>query len=292
MIATLGMFDGLHLGHQKILTRMQELKQQHNNARAVVVSFYPHPDTILKKAAKIDRLTNARQMLGVLRGFNIDVLYLVRFTAATSSLSAGGFIDECLFEKLNTGTLVLGEDARFGKGGQGDPQFVADYFNRFGKSVEIVNFFKTADQKVSSSIVRALLTEGKLAAVEALLGRHYSVEGRVVHGSGRGGPLGTPTANLKPTGKVLPKNGVYATYVHLRGERFRAATNVGVRPTFNAPELCVESLLIDYSGASFYGAHIEVEFVERIRDEIKFPSLEQLRQRILKDVAAAGKILA
>ena len=292
VVATLGMFDGLHLGHQKILKRMQEIKRAHKNARAIMISFYPHPALVLGKAASTDRITSTRQMLSLVDKFEVDVLYLVRFTKQISNLSAADFLKSCLYDKLNVASLVVGEDARFGKGGEGHVEFLRQHLPALNKQLEVVNFLKEGDQKISSSSVRQLLVQGNLETVELLLGRRFGLSGKVVHGDGRGGPLGTPTANIRPVGQVLPQNGVYATYVYLKGQRFRAATNVGVRPTFKSQGIWIESLLIDYSGAPFYGEHIEVEFVRRIRAEIKFSSLQELKQRILKDVADAGRILS
>jgi len=295
LVACLGNFDGLHLGHQKLLARLSEHKtlagEKGADVMSALISFYPHPFKVLSGQKISGCLTTLRQKLRLLSSWGCDVLYLIRFTPELSRFSARDFIFRYMVEGMNVNSLVLGPDARLGHRREGTPEVIASLMAEKGRGVEVVEFLTCKGERVASRSIRKLLEGGKVEQAARLLGRNYSLDGRVVEGRRCGTSLGIPTANLAPMRQVLPARGVYATRVAAGGRIYGAATNVGVAPTFGGSRLTVESHLLDFEGTELKGTRMEVEFVARIRDEEKFPDTGALRQRIAADVEKIRKIL-
>ena len=284
--ALIGNFDGLHLGHQALIEYLLAWKRLKENRELVLISFYPHPLTVLRHIT-VPRLASLRQKRAVLSSLGIKQLLLMQFTKRLAEVEAEDFVDKILVEKLQIDTLFVGPDAAVGKQRKGDVEFLKRGFSRHNKTVEVVPFIEQQGKKIGSAMVRDCLAVGKVAGVHELLGRPFAIEGRVLDGDKRGRSIGVPTANITPGNYQMPKPGVYATVVMLDGIPYSAVTNVGTRPTFEGSGTLIESHLLSYSGDDFYGTRIEVGFYSRIRDEKAFSGLEELKKAICRDIAFA-----
>lgn len=287
--AALGNFDGIHLGHQKILDRVRTLKG--TGGTAILVSFYPHPTVVLGALPALPSITTLHQKTAILSSFDFDFLYLIHFTKTFSKVPAKQFMDSVLLKTLQLDHLVIGPDATIGHGREGTVPFIQNYLKERGKNVEVVPFIDLDGKRIGSKAIRECLRDGRLGEANKLLGRNYILEARVVKGDSRGRGLGFPTANLKSTNQRLPKEGIYATLAHVEGKIYPSATSVGKRPTFGGVETVVETHLLSYNKGSLYGKHLEVEFIEWIRDEQKFETVEALIAAMHDDIDQTKKIL-
>lgn len=295
LVATLGMFDGVHLGHQALINAVVryaaaglDSKTSHIWRRAVI-TFSPHPEVALGRLEEILKLTSLRQSVRQLEDLGIDIMVILRFDISLRSMSAADFVNSVLIDELRVRHLVIGEDARVGKDRRGTPQVIAQLMAARGYSCEVLEFIGEEGSRISSGRIRTALELGDVELAQRCMGRPYAVEGRVIRGDGRGKGLGVPTANIYSPGQIFPKRGVYVSNVDLGGEVVRSVTNIGVRPTFGGDRVQVESHLIGYSGADFYGRRIEVSFLGRLRDERKFSGIEELKAQIESDIASARK---
>lgn len=278
---TLGNFDGVHIGHQAVFRHMNNSSTE--GASVVVVSFYPHPLELLRNI-KVPALSSLRKKIHLLQAGGVDALYLIRFTKEISQMRASEFVDEILVKKLKLSKLVVGEDARIGAGREGSPEVIEKICLDREIQFEQFPFFLHEGVRPSSRQIRSLIERGEVGSVEPYLGRKYSLEGKIVSGDGRGAAIGFPTVNLNITSQAIPCNGVYACRAIVKGSIYKAATNVGVQPTFGGEKRRVEAFLLDYDGPALYGERIELEFVERVRAETKFESVEELTKQIASDV--------
>lgn len=290
-LVTIGVFDGVHVGHQALLRRLQTTAHQ-RDALAVVLTFFPHPDAVLRRLSGRYYLTHpderARQMLAL----GIDVVVTLPFDDETRHQRALPFV-EALVRHLRMRELWVGEDFALGYQREGNVPFLRAHGERLGYTVETLALVTHAqgDDVISSTAVRQRLREGDVAMVRAWLGRSYRVVGRVVHGEKRGRLVGFPTANLAVwEQQLLPKNGVYAGWAEVNGMVYMAVTNVGVRPTFGGEEVRVEPHLLDFSG-DLYDATIALTFEARLRDERKFDSIDALKAQLAQDVAMGRALL-
>ncbi len=294
VVAVLGNMDGLHLGHQALLKEVLKKKQEifpEGAAKSVVISLYPHPDLVLGRASERNVLTTVRQKTRILSSIGVDALCLIHFTKAVAELSAYEFIEKELFHRLNVQHLVMGADARIGGGTGLRAQEICEYFRNNGRSAEIAPFVADRRGKISSGRIRDLVRDGEVSKVSQLLGRNFSLEGRVISGEHRGRTLGFPTANLYTRRQIIPANGVYATRVYVSGKVFSSVTNIGFRPTFSCDGLSIESHIMEGFTEQIYGKRIEVEFVKRLRPEMKFGSVSELVEQIGKDIKSAITLL-
>ena len=296
--AAVGNFDGIHCGHQQLLVRLKEKKLEYARRHpglqvcSVLVSFYPHPDAVLNKSEPPAALMTLRQKLEILAEKGVDVLLLKRFTASLGRMTAADFVEQCLIRSLNVNCLIIGPDARVGYRREGDAEFIRACMQQHGRETEIVPFAAEGGEKISSGRLRSCVKRGDLAAVKRGLGRNYALGGRVAAGDGRGRKLGFPTANLHVRGQAVPGLGIYAGYALINGEKHPAAINIGIRPTFGQNSVLVEAHLIGFAGENLYGKRMELEFVERLRDENKFNSAAELCMQINTDIQRAKEILA
>lgn len=290
-VVTVGNFDGLHLGHQELLKAVVARKKASGAARAAVVSFYPHPAVVLGQAREIPKISALPETVRILTEIGIDQLLLLHFTKDLAALDAATFCSRFFFESLGATEAVLGPDARIGKGREGTVQVIQEIFQKNGGRVSVVPFLEQQAEKLSSRGVRTLISEGDVRRAAQWLGRPFRIIGRVKRGAARGRTIGIPTANLGTGKQVTPKFGVYATRTLVSGREYPSVTNIGVRPTFGAASLAIESHLLDYSGPSFYGQRIEIAFIERLRDEKKFTGIDQLKAQIARDIELARGIL-
>ena len=288
---TIGVFDGVHRGHQEII-RQLTAGAHANGAPAVVFTFSPHPALVLG-GVEIKCLTTPDERASLLAGLGVDVVITHPFDKQTAALSPEEFMAQ-VKQHLGLQKLLVGYDFSLGRNRAGNFARLSEIGRSLGYDVLPVAALRLDGQIVSSSLIRQQISDGDVAAAAVKLGRCYSVSGPVIHGDGRGRTLGIPTANIAvPLEKVIPANGVYACRALVGGERHKAVVNIGVRPTFTSGEVAphVEAHLLDYS-ANLYDQIISLEFVERLRGEQKFPSVDALVAQIKTDIGKANDILS
>lgn len=294
--ATIGMFDGVHRGHQAILKPLIEGAQAAGSP-AVVVTFHPHPVEVLRGVEEPIYLTSPEERAQLLGALGIDAVVTLTFDRALASLSAEEFMRR-MSRGLGLRQLWVGDDFALGRNRQGTLPVLRALGESMGYSLNVTQEVRAGEHsgagRVSSSAIRALLRDGKAAEAAQMLGRPYSVEGIVVHGDGRGRQLGFPTANVAywPK-KVIPAYGVYATWTWAGGQRCASVSSVGVRPTFDPPgsPARVEAYLIDYAG-DLYGQQARVEFLEFLRPELRFNTAQALIDQMVMDTQNAREVLA
>ncbi len=285
-VATIGNFDGVHLGHQYLLGELAE-KAEEMQLPAVVITFEPQPQEFFLPQRCPGRLTRFREKIKALRRLAVDRVFTLPFTARLAAIPPQAFIEEILVAGLGVRYLVVGDDFRFGHNRGGDFEMLQQAGRRHHFDVVNMHTFHLGGERVSSTRIRAALQQGALAQAESLLGRPYRMCGRVAHGHKRGRQIGFPTANIHLHRKVSPLEGVFAVEMFgITGEPVSGVANVGTRPTINGTRSLLEVHLFDFS-EEIYGRHVMVDFLHKIRDERRFDTFEQLRQQIEQDVVAA-----
>jgi riboflavin kinase/FMN adenylyltransferase len=291
-IVTVGVFDGVHIAHREILSRMVR-DAKSSGCRSVIVTFEPHPQEILKKKGGIHILTTIEERIELLGEFDIDIVFIVNFTKEFSKISAEDFCKSIITDRIGVRKVIVGYNHAFGRGREGNPEKLMELGRRYRFEVELVPQLLVEGIPVSSSRARIALSNGDVKLAGKLLGRYYFVNGVVVKGSGRGRLLGFPTANIEPNSrrKLIPRNGVYLVRVTLDRRQYFGIMNIGYRPTFELDSRRVlEVHILDFDG-EIYFKHIKVEFIERLRDEMKFSSPEELASQIEKDRKRAYEII-
>jgi riboflavin kinase/FMN adenylyltransferase len=282
-VLTLGVFDGLHLGHQLIVRTVVE-RARALNAVPTVITFDPHPRAVLHPASAPPLLQTLDQKVEGFGVLGVEQTIVVRFTAEFAQIRAEEFLRDVVKERLHAKEIYLGKGFAFGHDRDGNIDLLRRVSQDLGFFADEVPEVQVRGQRVSSSRVRQLLKEGKVNLARRLLGRPYGVEGIVERGDERGHRLGFPTANVHPKNRVIPRNGVYVTGALIDGQWRRSVTNVGLRPTFGADtEPSVETFVIDWAG-DLYGDVVRVRFLHRLRDERKFNSIDELKKQIEYDV--------
>ncbi|WLD58852.1 bifunctional riboflavin kinase/FAD synthetase [Salinispirillum sp. LH 10-3-1] len=291
-VVTVGNFDGVHLGHQQLLSALRDYGFKHQLETAVVL-FEPQPKEYFLGTEAPPRLSSLREKLTLLKAFGIDWVWVVRFNQAFAAQTPEAFIDRYLVEGLKARHVVVGDDFRFGSQRRGDLALLQAVGRDHQFSAEGTGSFVAADQRVSSTAIRDALLAGDMALAESLLGRPYSLAGRVIHGQQLGRKLGFPTANIGLGRYRRAVNGVYSVWVQIgeRAERLPGVANVGVKPSFSHLAPLLEVHLLDQS-IDLYGQVLNVEFVEKIRDARKFDTLADLQAHIQKDTETARAQLA
>jgi len=287
---TIGVFDGVHRGHQEIL-RQLTAGAHANDAPAVVLTFTPHPAFVLA-GREIKCITTPDERAEILLSLGIDDVITVRFTRELAEHSAEDFMAD-LKRHLGLKKLMIGYDFALGKGRVGNFERLTQIGKDLDYEVSAVEAVRLRGEIISSTLIRQTISGGAVAAAADKLGRYYSLAGPVVPGDGRGRTIGIPTANIDaPTEKVIPLNGVYACWALVDGEKYRAVVNIGVRPTFTGGDVLsrVEAHLLDYS-SDLYGKTVALEFVDRLRGEQKFPSVDALVTQIRADIEVAKKLI-
>lgn len=290
-VLTLGTFDGLHPGHLKIIDKLISCSRE-NGWRNLVITFHPHPRTVVSNNFNIKLLTTPEEKTEILEKLGVENLLTINFTKEFASLTPEEFINQYLVDSIGVSGVVLGYDHHFGKGRGGD----VDLLKKIGKekdfSVTVVDAFYVNDEVVNSTKIRNALIEGNIVKANALLGRKYSFSGTVISGDKRGRVLGYPTANIKLSSqqKLLPAIGVYAVNVLLQDNKYNGLLSIGNRPTFyDEGDLVTEVYLYDFNN-EIYGEKVTVELVERLRGEEKFNSAEELINQMNKDKENGLKI--
>jgi riboflavin kinase/FMN adenylyltransferase len=287
-VLTLGVFDGLHLGHQLIIERVVERARA---ARAVptVITFDPHPRAVLHAESAPPLLQTFDQKIEAFGVLGVEQTIVIRFTREFASVRAEEFLRDVVHERLHAKEAYLGRGFAFGRNREGDIELLRRVSRELGFFADEAPEVRLRGQRISSSRIRELLAEGRVNLARRMLGRPYGVEGRVVRGAERGRTLGFPTANLRPVNRVIPRGGVYVTATLIEGVWRRSVTNVGVRPTFeSAGEPSVETFVMDWTG-DLYGDVVRVRFLHRLRGERRFNSAEELKRQIDADANHARK---
>ncbi|CCH48320.1 bifunctional riboflavin kinase/FAD synthetase [Pseudodesulfovibrio piezophilus] len=288
---TIGNFDGVHKGHQKLIHRTCS-RAEARGLVSVVVTFDPHPLKVLSSDRNPPFITLTEQKLELLSQHGPQVCLLLHFTMEMAKLTPEEFVRKYLLDGVNMKELIIGYDYHLGKGRTGDFATLTRLGKENGFTVDRLDPVTIEDAVVSSTRIRDLVHAGHVWAVRPLLGRFYQVKGEVVHGMNRGGRLlGFPTANLKLMDELFPKPGVYANWVEVDGRVHMGVANIGRNPTFGNDALSVEAHLLDFKG-DLYGRDIRVHFVQRIRDEKKFSGIDELKDRIGKDIELGRQILS
>jgi riboflavin kinase / FMN adenylyltransferase len=290
-VVTVGFFDGVHLGHVEVLRRTVE-RARERGVRSVAVTFDRHPREILSPGKEPRLLTTVERKASLIEGTGIDVLVVLEFTAEFSKVPALGFVEDVLVNDLHGVHAVMGANFTFGFKAEGTIQRLPEMGAAFGLSAEGVDLVELDGRTVSSSSVREALAAGDLEWPAKALGHRFVLDGTVVSGHGRGAGLGFPTANLRTWPRLLlPGQGIYAGAAFLGGQRFTAAIDVGTNPTFGVEPLHVEAFLLDFEGGDLKDQPLSVEFWARLRDEIRYDSVEELVAAIALDVAATRQIV-
>lgn len=288
---TIGNFDGVHLGHQRLMARTCA-KAKARGLVSVVVTFDPHPQTVFLGPKAPPFLTSTRQRLKLIEEQGPNITLVLEFSRQMAALEPEEFVRRYLLDGLAMRELVIGYDYAMGKGRRGNFELLSQLGRELGFGVERLDPVIAGGAVVSSTRIRDLVLSGNVWDARPLLGRFFEVQGEVIDGKKRGAALlGFPTANLAHEGTLLPRPGVYAVWAGLDGEIFPAVANVGVNPTFGDTGLTLEAHIMDFN-RSIYGERLSVQFVQRLRSERKFDSLEALKQRIGEDVNLGRIILA
>lgn len=284
-IVTIGNFDGVHSGHQKILRAVLESARR-SNSLAVVVTFDPHPLSVVRPGEAPPLLMTLRQRLMFFEKLGLGAALVLRFDRILSLLNPEEFVRRIVVETLRARSVLVGANFRFGHRQTGNVKKLVELGREFGFKVETIPPLVVRGVVVSSTEIRRAVREGDVARAARLLGRPYSLEGEIVVGSGQGRQLVVPTLNLLTEQELLPRTGVYVTQTRVGGRLYQSATNVGVRPTFDGRHLTIESHLFEFSEEIRSGA-MELLFWNRLRDEMKFGGPEALRRQIGKDLTRA-----
>ena len=291
MLLTIGVFDGVHLGHKYLIGKLVALAKQQNRLSGVV-TFLQHPREVLSPSLKLPRLTDPAQKVSLLKNEGVDSVIALAFIPQMAELSARQFV-ELLQKYLKMRGLVIGPDFALGRGREGNIEFLRKLGEEMDFGVTVVLPKKMNGMVVSSTAIRRAMAGGDITKVNKLLGRPFSLQGRVVRGAHRGGPLlGFPTFNLDvDSNQALPPDGVYATRTYIDDKVYPSMTNIGRRPTFGENERTIETFILDYKG-NLYERQLKIVLIERLRDEKRFNSPEELKQQIAEDIKLGRTILA
>lgn len=283
-VVTLGSFDGVHIGHRKILDKVVEDAKK-LNVESVLITFEQHPRKILNKSrSSLSLLTTPQERRQIFSEIGIDHLICLKFNNELASLKPEEFVEKVFVEFLNVTKVITGYGHRFGKDGRGDYTLLANEANKHGFQTEMIPMQDVKNNMVSSTIIRELLHKGDVADANTFLGYNYMLNGVVIKGMDLGKRIGFPTANLTPDHpeKLIPGNGVYAVKAIVKGSEFNGMMNIGVRPTFKRRSRSIEVHIFDFN-ENIYGEKITISFMQRVRDEIKFDSIDELKQQLSKD---------
>lgn len=292
-VVTVGTFDGVHLGHRKLMETVVK-KAKKRNARSVVVTFDPHPREIINPGkGGIKLLTTLKERCEILEDLGIDILLVIPFDRDFSLLTSEEFVRDIIHEKIGVSEFVIGYDHHFGRDRKGTIDTIEKLGKELGFASHVVSKQEMGEVTISSTLIRKTLADdGDVKKAAEYLGREYLLNGIVIHGDERGRTIGYPTANLKPEheNKVIPKNGVYAVKVRVKGEWFGGMMNIGVRPTFDDPERTIEVNIFDFDW-EIYGDTIQIRFVDRIRNEQKFDGIKELKAQLASDKQKSLEII-
>ena len=289
ILLTIGVFDGVHLGHKYLISQLREHARQ-QSLLSGVVTFGRHPQDVLSPQARISFLTDLAQRINLLKNEGVDAVFTLTFTHELAQLGARQFVS-LLKKYLRMSGLVVGHDFALGQHREGDASALRTLGQDMNFSITVVPPMLINGEVVSSTVIRSALIKGDMEKVFDLTGRPFSLYGQVITGAGRGLELGFPTANLDvDPGQTLPADGIYATWAYVDNETYKSVTNIGKRPTFDGGERTVEVYLLDYHG-DLYGLELKIDIMERLRGEKKFDTIEGLKEQITGDIKRGISIL-
>jgi riboflavin kinase/FMN adenylyltransferase len=289
-VVTIGNFDGIHQGHRLIFKQVIAAARQLKR-KALVITFDPHPKMLLHPERRpFYLITSLDEKIRLLDEIGIDAVVLIPFSLEFAKTTAETFICDILWDKLHIRKIFIGHDYTFGRGKEGNEVYLVRLGSKLGFDVDVLNAFTINGGVVSSTRIRNAILEGDVKTAASLLGRPYNLSGPVVAGHRRGAGLGFPTANIDPEKVLIPARGVYAVIVEIDGKRYQGVLNIGYNPTFADEKQSVEVHLLEFDG-NIYGMTLEVLFIERIRDEVKFDGPDKLVAQIRQDIDRARIIL-
>ncbi|HEY3313737.1 MAG TPA: bifunctional riboflavin kinase/FAD synthetase, partial [Bacillota bacterium] len=287
----IGVFDGVHLGHQKLLLEVVA-RAQARGFESLALTFEPHPLKVLRPAAAPALLTSFDEKVALIGATGVQTLYVQAFDKEFARTTPADFVGRTLRDTLGASLVMIGFNFSFGAGGQGTPQILLELGRAAGMQVEVMPAFRCHSVTVSSTAVRRQIAQGAVEVAAQMLGRPYVIRGTVGHGDGRGAGLGFPTANLAiPSDRVVPANGVYVVGSKVGGTDRAGVANIGRRPTFGVGERGLEVHLLDFQG-DLYGMEAEVALFKRLREEMTFGSAEELKKQVNRDIRRARELLA
>ena len=293
-VITIGNFDGIHIGHQALFHEVIE-KADTIGGTSIVMTFDPHPVRVLKQNGHLPLITLNEQKIELIENSGIDVLICIQFNKAFAAISAKEFVEDLLLKCIGMKAIVVGKDYTFGRNREGNLELLQTFADNLEFEVIVADWVQTSrglPNRISSTRTRELVMAGEVADAKKLLGRYYQIRGVVTTGRNRGGKLlGFPTANITLHDELCPKNGVYAVTVDCMEKKYQGVANIGYSPTFDDGLFSVEVHILDFN-ENIYGQKIRVNFVQRIRDEIKFSDITELSDAIRKDIEKAHKILS
>ena len=285
----LGNFDGVHLGHQELIRQMVKTARE-RNLKAAVFTFSNHPKDLLPKEKKVKNILSRKEKAQIIESLDVDYLFNIEFTKAIMTMEPVDFIKKLLLDKFSMKAAFCGFNYHFGYKAQGNPDVLRNVGLEEDFDVTEMSAYKIKGNIVSSSMIRTLIASGQVEKCMTYMGRHYSIGGEVVVGNRLGRKLGFPTSNLViDPSMVTPPNGVYVTYCTYNGVRYPSVTNVGIKPTVGHYNKNVETHIFNFD-KELYGKHIEVEFLEKTRDEVKFDSVRDLSEQIVRDCREAKAV--
>ncbi len=290
VVLTIGNFDGVHIGHQKIFSNVVERAKSRGGV-AMAITFDPHPMKVVAPERGVRVLTPFGEKARLMGAFGIEVVLCISFSREFSGMKPDDFIKDVIAGRIGAKEVIVGHNYTFGKGKKGTTELLRRRGRRLGFSLTVVRNARLFGDVVSSSRIRSLVSRGRVCEASWLLGRPYMIEGEVVKGAGRGKSLlNVPTANIRTPNELVPREGVYAVKALIKGKLLDGVANMGKNPTFGEGEMSYEVHLFDFSG-DVLGETMRVYFIDRIRDEKTFPDIAALHEGILRDIERAGEIL-
>jgi riboflavin kinase/FMN adenylyltransferase len=286
-VVCIGTFDGVHLGHQAVISEAVA-RAGREELPSIVVTFDRHPSVVLNPSKAPKAIASLKMNLEHFQGLGVGLTVVLPFNAWLSRMSADEFFRTILVEKLRASTVVVGHDFAMGNGREGTLTWLSERMD-----TDVVPAFSVGEERVSSSLIRAAVSSGDLATANAMLGRGFEIQGFVDHGQKLGRTLGFPTANIaRSFDQVLPADGVYAARIMFDGQSYNAALAIGTRPAAGGGPRSIEAFLLDYPGTSLYGKHVRLRLEHFLRPELNFPSLDALKEQMAKDVESVRELLA
>ena len=291
-VATIGYFDGIHLGHRKILDELVE-QAKIKSGKSILITFWPHPRNILNPNTSIELLLSNEDKHQLLENLGVDYLYIIEFTKEFSKMSANSFIKNFIVDKLNVSKLIIGYNHSFGHKREGNFLFLQKNKMKYNFEIQEVKKKEINDKlKISSSSIREEVRYGNIDLVNKMLGYKYYIKGEVIKGDGIGKKIKYPTANIMPNSnsKLIPGNGVYVCQVNFDDKNYQGMLNIGKRPTVDGKERRIELHIFNFN-SNIYGNNVKISLVKKIRDEVKFENLDQLKKQLEKDEIKSINIL-
>ncbi len=288
-IITIGNFDGVHKGHQELLG-LAIKKAYETGCTPIACTFDPHPVKYMNPENHPPVITPHEQKKELIKKYGIQNILTIKFSEKFANISAHDFIEGILSNKLGARYVVVGRDFKFGKNRTGNIETLREYGKKYGFELILPDWIKFDDQRISSTLIRQAVSQGEMEKARSMLGRYYQIKGKVVHGRKRGDKIGFPTANLDLVDELCPKMGVYSVIAELNEKKYSGVANIGYSPTFDDHKFTVEVHFLDFKG-DLYEKDIKVNFIKRLRGEIKFSGIDELSKQITKDVQNTKKIL-